>query len=263
MESPSQQARRRVWLHPFAVGVVLMALIPLAQPAHADTAQCFQTLTGTVCATFPPPDLLNLLPRANELVNLQPGLYTATVTQTAALQNLETQAITTTEILHGLPATDYNAVKSWGRGDAEATLYGLLLQAITTTATSRTAVQQNAVDWLEAVAQRQQVAAAEDAGREYATWAGLDLSHYQVLADNAGTNESALQTYFANGLANNNNAAWCAYHSPAPYDTEYTASSNPTVCLKSAATPPGSAFRPYPAMTSSSNGVRQTRTTPY
>jgi hypothetical protein len=128
METRSHQARRRVWLHLFAVGVALMALIPLAQPAQADTlTTCILTASGTICPNYPPPDLLNLN---------QP-LYAATITQTASLQTLQTQAISNTIIGHGLAATDVDAVKSWGRADAQAELHGLLVKAVNTAAGSR------------------------------------------------------------------------------------------------------------------------------
>ena len=75
---------------------------------------------------------------------------------------------------HVVPSSDAAAVQSWGRADAEAALWALLVQAIQTAAASRSADQQNAMDWLTAVARRQDVQAANADGLEYVKWARLD-----------------------------------------------------------------------------------------
>jgi hypothetical protein len=217
-------------VHLVAVILALTALIPRAQTARADAPTiCTLTATGPTCPTYPPPDLLNLS---------QGGLYAATPDQTASLQNLEDQAVSDIITGHDLADGDADAVKSWARADAEADLYARLLLAVNTGATSRTTDQQNAVDWITAVAQRQAVQAAEDAALEYVTWAGLDRSQYQsLLNDNAS--ESDLQSFLSGtpqnyNLVDNRGVAlapsqyaqsaggWCVYRSPAPYDTEYT-----------------------------------------
>jgi hypothetical protein len=163
----ASEKRLCVLLHMFVVLLTVTPLIPAAQTAHADIGVCS---LSTGCN--PPPDFLNL----------NQSLYAATPTQVASLQNLQAMAIDNTIANHGLAATDTNAVKSWGRTDAEAELYAVLLQAIN--ATSRTTDQQNAVDWLTAVAQREAELAAQDAGLEYVKWAGLDQSTYWSLVNN-------------------------------------------------------------------------------
>src|SRR5262249_28783781 len=119
---------------------------------------------GNGCYKYPQPALLNL-----------GGFYAATPSQAASLQILVTQAISNTIADPRLLATDPDTVKSWAREDADAELYGLLVQAIQTPAASRTVDQQNAYDWIAAVEQRQAVIAAQDAGAEYLDWAGSEV----------------------------------------------------------------------------------------
>jgi hypothetical protein len=174
-----------------------------------------------------PADLLNQ-------IALGQGLYAATSAQLASLSNLEQQAIANTMADHGLPSTDAAAAATWGRPEAESELWALLVQAIQTPAASRTADQQNAVDWLTAAVKRQNIQAADDAGLEYAKWAGIGATSYQAeLASNPS--ETALQSYlsatplpYTNGGSASTPAAsvdggYCVYQSPAPYQSEYTA----------------------------------------
>jgi hypothetical protein len=166
-------------------------------------------------------------------VALSVGPYTATSAQSASLGVLEQRAIANTMADHGLPSADAAAAATWGRPEAESELWGLLVQAVQTPASSRTADQQNAVSWLTAVAQRQNVASADDAGLEYAKWAGLGIAAYQQeLAANPGT--AALQSFLSatpnpytdGGSAGNPSASadggYCVYQSPSPYQSEYT-----------------------------------------
>jgi hypothetical protein len=51
-----------------------------------------------------------------------------------SLEDLENQAVTNIIEAFGLSASDTDAVLSWGRADADAELYALLLQVITTSA---------------------------------------------------------------------------------------------------------------------------------
>ncbi|HKS69337.1 MAG TPA: Ig-like domain repeat protein, partial [Ktedonobacterales bacterium] len=104
-----------------------------------------------------------------------------------ALDNLQQQAITNTLADHGLPSSEAMAVQGWARDDAEAELYALLVQAASTPACSstqtpgnncRTADQQNAVQWLADMAQREGVQEAYYAGLEYVKWAGLSQATY-------------------------------------------------------------------------------------
>jgi PKD domain len=212
---PVSKGRRRALLHLFAVLLTLTVAIPRASTAHAATI-CTLTATGPSCPNYPPPDLLNL----------NQTLYAATPAQAASLQNLEDKAVSDIITVHNLADADADAVKSWARADAEAELYKLLLQAIA--ASPRTADQQNAVDWLTAVMQRQAVTAAEDAGLQYVKWAGLDQSKYQSLLNN-NASESDLQSFLSTSPDNYDNpnpslatGGWCVYRSPAPYASEYT-----------------------------------------
>ena len=129
---------------------------------------------------YPPADLLNL--SALQLPATPPdggsfypaGVYSATPAEITSLQDLESQAVTDTIQDHSLSPGDTGAVESWARPDADAELWGLLVQAINAVgAGTATTDQQNADAWLTAVMQREDVLAAQDAGLEYAKWAGL------------------------------------------------------------------------------------------
>jgi hypothetical protein len=234
---PLSRKRRRVLVHLVAVVLALTVLIPRASTARAATTICTLTASGPTCPTYPPPDLLNLQ---------QGGFYAATAAQQASLQKLEDQAVQTTISDHNLSADDADAVRSWGRADAEAELYILLVKAINTSAASRTADQQNAVDWVAAMEQRRTVLAALDAGLEYVRWAGLDQGQYQSLL-NSNADESDLESFLSgtpenynlmdkNGVpltpaqAAQSTGGWCVYRSPAPYSTDYTGYSDITTC---------------------------------
>jgi hypothetical protein len=206
---------RRRALHLSAVFLALAVLIPKAQTTRADPGFCELTPTGPTCPTYPPPDLLNL----------NQSLYAATPDQAASLERLEDQAITNTIADHGLATTDRDAVKSWGRADAEAELFSLIVQAIKTTTTSRTTDQQNAVDWVAAVEQRQAVTAAQDAAFEYVKWAGLNQdSYWSLLAKNPS--QSDLTTFLSGPVVTYDipryDGGYCLYRSPAPYGSDYT-----------------------------------------
>ncbi len=221
------RTRRRPLLHLSVVGAVLMAAISGGQPAHADTTGitnpgCSFLNTSSFNPGCLPPDLLTFS-----------GLYAATPDQVDSLQNLETQAVANTIADHGLASTDANAVLSWGRSDAEAELFALIVQAINTSATSRTTDQQNAVDWVQGIEQAEAEQAAQDAGSEYVKWAGLDQGTYlSDIANNA--TESDLQAFlsgapepYTDGASINNPSAsteggYCVYQSPTPYQSEYT-----------------------------------------
>ena len=182
--------RCRLLLSLVATGAVLMASISGDQPAYADTTGvtnpgCSFLNTSSFNPGCLPPDLLTFS-----------GLYAATPDQVDSLQNLETQAVTNTIQDHGLASTDANAVLSWGRGDAQAELFSLIEQAITTSSSSRSTDQQNAVAWVQAVEQREAEQAAQDAGLEYVKWAGLDQGTYgSDIATNA--TESDLQSFLS------------------------------------------------------------------
>ena len=168
--------------HAFAwlVGLVVGALLPFAPvspltgPAHADppvfdgkeiTDLCTFSGSGQDCPVFPPPPpLLNV------------GAVAAAGSEVgASLERLEDKAVDNTLADHDLPASDREAVLSWGRDDAEAELWALIVEAVKTPAGERTADQQNAAVWMMQLASAQANDAAKQAGAEYATWAGLDV----------------------------------------------------------------------------------------
>ncbi len=118
---------------------------------------------------------------------------------------------------------------SWGRYDAEAELFALIVQAIDTPAASQTPDQQNAVAWVQAVEEREAEQAAQDAGLEYVKWAGLDQSTYSSLI--AGdADESDLQSFLSappEPFGPGGQTATATTRPPSPYQSDYTA---PTTC---------------------------------
>lgn len=165
------------------VAAMLASGLSRATPARAATPSC-----QGPCQTYP---LLNLS-----------GLFAASDAQTASLQNLEQQAMTNTISDHQLPASDAAAVLTWGRDDAEAELWGLIVQAIQTPAASRTADQQNAVDWLSGVQLHIKYDAAVDAGMEYTKFAGFDPGGFSQLAY-GGADQNTLANYLCAGSGGN------------------------------------------------------------
>jgi hypothetical protein len=173
-----------------------------------------------------PPPLLNLgvIPSA--------GVYGATPDQKQSLRSLEKQAIDNVIVDHGLSAGDTTAVQTWGRNEALAELFLLLLHAIN--AESPSADQKNAVAWLDGVVAKQPQSkahvAAQAAGREYVNWAGLDEATYQSLMERSSTTESELTAFFGVNpqpwIAPHYATGYCAYRSPEPYQSEYTGYNN-------------------------------------
>ncbi len=212
---------RQHWLHVVVLAALLAALITGGQPADAGTTGttnpgCSEVNTAAFSPGCQPPLLLNLS-----------GLYAATSDQATSLLTLQNQAIANTINDHGLASTDYSAVLSWGRPEAEAELLALIVQAIDTPSTSQTPDQSNAVAWVQAVEQREAEVAAEDAGLEYVKWAGLDQSAYSsLIAANAG--ESDLESFLSTTPEPSlNGGGYCTYQPPAPDQSEYTP---PSIC---------------------------------
>ena len=228
------KARCRRLLAIVVVGVVLTALTTGAQPAGADTTNplptsnpgCLQIVGAAFDRGCLPPDLLTLS-----------GLYAATSAQADSLQAIQNQAVSNVIAAHSLSSDDGDAVLSWGRSDAESELFTLLMQALTTSAASRSTDQQNAVDWLTAVEQRQAVVAAQDAGAEYVKWAGLDEGAYQSLL-NTNPSESTLQTFLStpgyptsqSPFTTQTDSGYCVYQSPAPYASDYADPASDPTC---------------------------------
>ena len=103
--------------------------------------------------------------------------------------------------MHSLSDADTGAVQTWARTEATAELYAILIRAIYST--SRSADEQNAVDWLKTIAQRRSIESAQNAGREYVKWAGLSQSYYQSLLK-SGASESTLETFLKGTPVNYN-----------------------------------------------------------
>ena len=201
---------------PAASAASTAAAIPASAGASSlaadGTAEQFVCLPENGCRLPPAPP---------PLLNLDQALFAPTPAQSLSLRELEKQAIADVITLHGLTAADTAAVATWGRYDALASLYALLVKAIG--APSRTTDEQNAVDWLSAIAQRISVGSAESAAREYVKWAGLDQNAFESLL-NSNPSQAQL-TEFLNDTPvtfNDPNTAlatggWCTYAPPDPY----------------------------------------------
>lgn len=238
---------RRLMLHMFIIVATVFSLFPKTTPAYArntvdaglgqpmvaqatgDIDPCDLVPTPPGCTTFPPPELLYL----------RSDIYFATPAQTASLRNLENEAVQGVLKLHSLPPTDEAAVRTWGRDTVLAELYVLLVKAINTDAAERTADQQNAVDWVTAIAQRQSYEAAYNAAREYVKWAGLGRLQFDSLMQ-TNPSKAQIQAFLSGPVVNYDFPAgnapgistegWCVYRSPAPYGDEYTGYNNP-LCI--------------------------------
>ena len=218
-----------------------LAAAPAAPPAQLVTPEQLGLVpctlgdgTPALCAPHPPPDLLTL---GDGVGGLSDGrLYAATPEQARALRALQAQAVADLIGRHGLSAGDASAVLSWGRDDALAELYLLLVDALS--APSPTDDQKHAAAWARAVAQRRAVAAAASAGLEYVKWAGLDQGAFAQLL-NRNASKSELEAFLSPQPVNygphpNPNSAavdapggYCVYRSPAPYADEYKGYTNP------------------------------------
>ena len=238
IHAPMRTVRRLTLRLLLALTIVLNIGIPKAQPAYADTQTAHTDIQAVLAdtpgcsltngcppaTTFPPPELLYLK---------QGGLYAATAAQAASLRNLENQAIEIVLALHGLPAADDAAVRTWGRDDVLAQLFILLVTAIGIDAADRTSDQQNAVDWVTTVAQRRQVATAQSAAREYVKWGALGLGDFDTLLHNNPT-KAQLEAFLSRPVLNYDlptvdaTEGWCVYRSPAPYADEYQGYNVPT-----------------------------------
>jgi hypothetical protein len=217
--------------------VILLATliaVPLAmraEPAAASGQAVMQQTTppGECDATWDcsPPPLLNL-----DQTYPTPSLYRATPEQRAALRRLEAKAIANVIEAHGLSAGDTAAVQSWGRDQALAELFNLLMNAID--ASPRDDDQQDAVDWLTGIAggqpQSKAALAAQAAGLEYVKWAGLDQATYQSLVNKSSTTQNDLTAFLDDNpqpwIPPHYSTGYCAYRSPEPYASEYTGYNN-------------------------------------
>ena len=185
-----RHARRSLlWFIGLLVGALLpfapvSFLTPAAQADPVFDGQDFSSLCSFSglnpdCPAFPPPPPL-----------LNPGAVAAAGGEVgASLERLQDQAVDNTLADHGLPESDRAAVLSWGRDDAHAELWALIVQAINTPAAERTTDQQNAAAWMMQLASAQANDAAKQTGAEYTTWAGLDVTEYERMADTASKDQ--------------------------------------------------------------------------
>jgi hypothetical protein len=145
--------------------------------------------------------------------------------------------------MHQVPVAELSAVQTWGRPDAQAELWGLIVEAITTpvctvevTADCRTPSQQHVVDWMAAMAQRQGTETAIAAGLELVKYSGLSQDGYRALfADGAQPSLEALTSFLTIEPLNYNSTdpatatgGYCVYVPPTPFQAEYTGRSDPT-----------------------------------
>ena len=176
-----------------ALGEPVRAAVATAAPVHDESrstassdAQQFDPNLIQVCSyneekcePWAPPPLLNL----------DQQVFFASSAQKASLRELEKQAVANVIKDHGLTDADSIAVQTWGRNVALAELYLLLTEAILSD--NRTTDQQNAVDWLSGIMRQKAIASAENAGREYVRWAGLNMSAYETLLRGSPTEDAA------------------------------------------------------------------------
>ena len=234
------KTRSRVLLPLVVVSAMLTTLIVGGPPAQAGTSGatnpgCEDVIGASFSAGCLPPDLLTLS-----------GLYAATPAEADSLQDFELTATANTIADHGLASTDGNAVLTWGRSEDEAELFSMIEQSITDCTATCTTDEQNVVDWVQSVEQREAVAAAEDAGLEYVKWAGLNEATYKSLLPAGATGlstaqasqlESTLQTFFATpgypdpySPTNQAGSGYCQYQPPAPYTSDYTDPTSAATC---------------------------------
>ena len=81
------------------------------------------------------------------------------------MRNLSDQAIENTLADHQLPASDRDAALSWARDDAEAELWGLIVEAINTPAASAPPTSSTAAEWMMQLASAQANDARQAGGR--------------------------------------------------------------------------------------------------
>ena len=196
--------------------------------AHADTGVttfdgkeikdlCTISTSGQSCPVFPaPPELLNAA-----------AVDAAGPEVAASMRRLEDRAVTNTLADHQLPASDDDAVLSWGRAEAQGELWALIVTAIATAASDRTVDQQHAVDWMAGLVSAQSNESALHAAAEYTTWAGLDVHRYWNMARTA--TRAGLTTFLSEPVRayspeNSPRGGYCRYTAPDPDSGAYDGS---------------------------------------
>jgi hypothetical protein len=212
-------ASARAWFVAFVVGV---ALVVCAAPAWAAASPSpIPTCTSSIPNCTPPPLLNDSELIASRLGPERP--YAATPGQRAALHYFERQAVENTLRDHDLPAGDAAAVQSWGRADALAQLFGLVVAA--SHASHPTLDQREVVAWLTAVMHRRAKAEADHAAWEFLKWAGLlpgdrpipAQSTLVTLLDKVDRGALKPVEYDRTGTS-----GFCKWQPPAPFQAEYT-----------------------------------------
>ena len=207
-----------------ALVAALMHLVHTPSPARAEEgAPCFLAANGTLTCpddtapapSYSPPDLLN--PR---VVAEAPG-------HADALRRFEAKAIELTLARHGLPASDRDAALTWARNDAQATLWSLVVDAMTTPQAEQTIDQRHVATWMADLLDAQNLSAAHHAAAEYARYAGLEVGLFWNKM--RWRSELELRDFLAAPAVAYNKATkvestggFCKYRSPAPYQEEYT-----------------------------------------
>lgn len=225
MNAPVTRTTR--WL----LAVLALALLPLAQLVGAARAQADTTLpTDSVCYLGLDGSASSCAPTRLPSPGLVNPHYLGSDETRAAMHRLEDQAVALTLAHHSLPASDAEAVKSWARADAQAELWGLIVQAVQTPSAQRTPDQQAAVTWIASLDRSMRAWAGRNAGLEYTRWAGLSTKRYWELV-NGGASQTALTDFLHTSVEphavmpdDQGSGGYCDYKPPAPYQDEYSGS---------------------------------------
>ena len=154
-----------------AAGLLVPQPASAAAPAAAPAAPAAPLLLDPECESDPtlctPPPMLN-----KQLLQDPSSIYRATTAQQAAIAALEAEAVINALADHQLPASDADAMRSWGRQEVLAQLWALMIKAIRTDPGSRSADQAHVVTWLAQMMNRKAEELAHNAGWEFLKWAG-------------------------------------------------------------------------------------------
>ena len=177
---------------------------------------------------LPPPDLLN-----EQLLSDPASFFYATAEQNTALRALESEAVAHTLEDYQLPAADAQRVMSWGRDEALAELWALLVQAISTDPSARTETQRAAVAWMTQTLSRKAREVGINGGWEYLKWAGRVSATAtrpepaELVSELDRFDKGTLQPVnYRNGTPDNSDSGYCAYVPPTGLENTYDG--NPT-----------------------------------
>ena len=171
----------------------------------------------------PPPPLLN-----KQLLTDPTSFFYATPQQQAELSVLEDQAVANVIAGHGLATTEAAAVRSWGRDEALAEMWALVVQAIRTDPGQRTETQKAAVAWMGQIMNRKAREVGLNAGWEFLKWAGrvsatdIRPEPEAIVADlQRFADRTLLPRNFMNGNADNSDSGYCDYVPPTGMEDQY------------------------------------------